>query len=120
MYVVYDHPAQTKASFGNSACHLDPDAGECPSETLITAKCMNDNSYTVVTVYASGKGETSAAAQMSISPFSVNKCCPTTEPAYNPDYTIAWTYIIHCNCNEAVSRQKLRGEYQSLENSWVA
>ena len=112
IYVVSDDPAEPTA-FGDTVCHLEPNAGECPSKDLITAKCIDNNSYTVVTVFASGKGADSAAAQMAYVKNELHKCCPLVDPPYTPEYTAAWTYVIHCNCNEAVARRGLRGKTEA-------
>merc|ERR1719223_121069 len=110
LYVVYDQANE----IGNEKCELETAAGKCASDNTYTAKCRTDG-VSVVTIFASGKDATSAAAQQITNDgegTDVFGCCPKNyDPNFQADSTAAWTFLIHCDCpedNNAQDRRQLR------------
>jgi len=110
MYVVYDQANE----LGNEVCGSETGYGNCATNTAYTAKCRSDG-YAIVTVFASGKDATSAAAQQITNGgigTDTYMCCPNVpQPngAYGKQHTSAWTYLVHCSCpSNSEGRRNLR------------
>jgi len=110
LYVVYDQANE----IGNEVCELETAAGKCPSDNTYTAYCRSDG-VSVVTVFVSGMDATSSAAQQITNGegTEVFECCPTSyDPNFTKASTVAWTFLVHCNCPEDnnLDRRQLRKE----------
>jgi hypothetical protein len=107
IYTVY-HSADGK---GNEVCEKEMSAMECPQDKEFTALCMDDGAWTFVTIFATGLNVNSGAAilvrnqETGIQEGSdVYDCCPTAGELsghLSKEYTAAWSYLIHCECDEA-------------------
>lgn len=105
IYTIYHQPGDYDDNW-NEKCHKEQAANSCPSDDQITAKCMHDDMFTIVTVFASGYTEESGAAVLVADGgdegTNIYKCCNTdTEPNNHvrEEYIAAWTYMIHCACS---------------------
>jgi hypothetical protein len=103
LYTVYHEAADD----GNEECNKEATATSCPSDTLLTAACLDDGKYTVVTVFAASFDDDSGAAQLVTAADSdgseIYECCPKSiEPTAHvlPAHVAAWTYVIYCECPE--------------------
>jgi hypothetical protein len=108
IYTIYHDAAN-----GNEQCEKEVSAAYCPHTQRITAKCMDDDQWTVVTVFAVGFDDESGSAKQVESGDKVGahlyKCCPTSISANaKRKYTAAWTYLIHCDCPPDESSRGLR------------
>jgi hypothetical protein len=104
IYTIYHQPGDYEGNW-NEKCHKEQAADSCPDDELITAKCMHDDMFTIVTIFASGYSEDSGAAVLVANGgeegTDIYNCCTTdTEPKNHvrEEYIAAWTYMIHCAC----------------------
>ncbi|CAJ1935279.1 unnamed protein product [Cylindrotheca closterium] len=92
---------------GDPICPKQNSATDCITDEVYTAQCIDDESWTFVTVFVVGEDDTSAAAQLvdtvaGSKGTEVYKCCPRTfEPngRFGPQQTAAFSYLIHCACD---------------------
>jgi hypothetical protein len=111
LYTVYHEAADD----GNEECNKELSATSCPSDTVLTASCLDDGKYTVVTIFAAGFDAESGAAELIAAADSggseIYECCPTSiEPADHvlPEHVAAWTYVIYCECPEDAEETPVR------------
>jgi hypothetical protein len=126
LYTVYHEAAED----GNEECNKETTATSCPSDTVLTAFCLNDGAYTVVTIFAAGfDAESSAAALVADGNgegSTIYGCCPTDdEPADHvlPAQVAAWTYVIYCECPEdaedtAVRALRVRDLHEDIDQQF--
>lgn len=92
---------------GDSTCPKQSSATDCVSDEVYTAQCIDNESWTFVTVFVTGENSTSLAAQLvntvaGSHGTEVYKCCPRTyEPSgrFGPEHTATFSYLIHCSCD---------------------
>jgi hypothetical protein len=104
MYTIYHQPGDYDDNW-DEKCHKEQAADSCPSDDQITAKCMHDDMFTIVTVFASGYSDESGAAVLVADGgeegTDIYNCCTTDAEPKNhvrEEYIAAWTYMIHCAC----------------------
>lgn len=94
---------------GDSICPKQNSATDCITDEVYTAQCIDDESWTFVTVFVTGEDDNSLAAQavdaiQGSHGTEVYKCCPKTfEPngRFGPQQTAAFSYLIHCGCEDS-------------------
>eukprot|EP00980_Cylindrotheca_fusiformis_P016990 scaffold5166_cov152-Cylindrotheca_fusiformis.AAC.3 len=103
LYTIYQD-ATTNGN--NEECNKEDNADTCSSPKVLTAQCLDDGTYAVVTIFAAGFDSDSGAAGL-VNDGSdgdgsdIYDCCPKTfEPAdhLRPKYTASWTYVLFCQC----------------------
>jgi hypothetical protein len=112
IYTVY-HSSDGK---GDEVCEKEMSAMECPQDKEFTALCMDDGAWTFITIFATGLDANSGAATLvsnheggSQGGSDVYACCPTSGELsghLSKEYTAAWSYLIHCHCEEEETPQR--------------
>lgn len=117
LYTVYHEAADD----GNEECNMEEEASSCASDTVLTAECLNNGTYTVVTVFAGGYTASAGAPSLVMDAESegneIYKCCPVPEEESfetTPANVAAWTYVIYCECPEATRRLRAGNQEDSL------
>lgn len=97
VYTVY-HSAEN----GDSICNKDESIKTCPSDVVMEAKCFEDDTWTVVTVFVAGYGpDSETAGEVDGDGTEIYECCDTT---FSPidhvhaEYITGYTYLLQCKC----------------------
>lgn len=110
IYTVYHEAADN----GNEECNKEQTANSCPSDTTLTAYCLDDGAFAIVTIFAAGFGSDSGATGLvpeGGAGSEIYECCPKTfEPADHllPENVASWTYVIYCECPDDEANRALR------------
>ncbi|KAL3937425.1 MAG: hypothetical protein SGBAC_007476 [Bacillariaceae sp.] len=108
VYAVYPKPGD----FGNwnEACAKEQAASQCTNDVVLTAQCLHaDQKFTLVTVFVAGYTDQSSAAvniNANSEGNSIFPCCPMDNEPINQiqkDHVSAFTYLIHCQCDDAAA-----------------
>lgn len=125
IYTVY-HNANGN---GNEVCDKEMSATDCAQDNEFTALCMDDGAWTFVTIFASGldanSGAATAVSNGVANPADGNdvySCCPTAGELHGhlwQEYTAAWSYLIHCECDDPQTPGRRLGQAKQLPHDLV-
>lgn len=115
VYTVYPKPYNGEEGVWNEACAKEQAAKECTNDIVLTAQCLHeDQAFTIVTVFVAGYTDDSPSALNVLAEGTdIWKCCPTEMEPDNqtqPDHVSAFTYLIHCGCDDPTPARLLRVE----------
>jgi hypothetical protein len=120
VYTVY-HSAVN----GDSICNKDESIKQCPSDVVMEAKCFEDDTWTVVTVFVAGYGpDSQTAGDVIDGGTEIYECCNTT---FSPidhthaEYITGYTYLIRCKCeSEIVPDRRVLQVSEDLSRRFLA